>query len=254
MLLILLLVSETQSSVTECGVSVDGNQQRRGYSSLNGCFCVLSTDSDCDVLTCVSSLIRKPPTDNPYTQLKDQIIDPRADSENARLKELLPDLHLGDNTPSQQLMRMKEFKNGRVSEDVLKTLFLQRLLLSMQQIFSVCDERLGELAQTADKIGETAANASVIGEVKTTPSLSMLEARVEELTNQPQRLSRDLTRQQGRHRGSKSLSQARSVNDPNNTNCWYHTRFVTKLENALNHVSFRKTSRIVRCPLAMTKD
>ncbi|GBM76532.1 hypothetical protein AVEN_83521-1 [Araneus ventricosus] len=92
-------------------------------------------------------------------------------------------------------------------------------------ILSVCDESLDKLAKTADKIGETTADASVIGEVKTTPSLNMLEARVEQLTNKVQHLSRDLTRQRGRNRGSKSRSRARSVSDPNNTNCWYHTRF-----------------------------
>ncbi|GBM07679.1 hypothetical protein AVEN_228178-1 [Araneus ventricosus] len=133
--------------------------------------CVVSI-LDCDVLTCVSSLIQKPPTDNHYTQLKDQIIGRYADSEDARLKAFLQDLQLGDNTPSQLMMRMKKLNNGSISEDVMKTLFLQTLPLSMQQIF-VCDEGLEKLAQIADKIGETMANTSVIGEVKTTLSLNL---------------------------------------------------------------------------------
>ncbi|GBN26886.1 hypothetical protein AVEN_118522-1 [Araneus ventricosus] len=94
------------------------------------------------------------------------------------------------------------------------------------------------LAKTADKIGETTTDASVIGEVKTTPSLNMLEARVEQLTNQVQHLSRDLTRQRGRNRGSKSLSRARSVSDPNNANSWYHTRFANKARKCVKPWSF----------------
>ncbi|GBM08694.1 hypothetical protein AVEN_52770-1 [Araneus ventricosus] len=156
--------------------------------------CIVSC-LDYDVLTCVSNLIRSPPSDNSYTQLKDKIICQYADSENVRLKRLLQDLQLGDKTSSQLLMKIKELNNGRVTDEVLKTLFLQRLPLSMQQILSACDDGLDKLAQIADKIGETTASVSVIGEVLTRPSLSMIEAKVEELTNQVQRLSRELSRQ-----------------------------------------------------------
>ncbi|GBN77805.1 hypothetical protein AVEN_129799-1 [Araneus ventricosus] len=105
-------------------------------------------------------------------------------------------------------------------------------------ILSVCDEGLDKLANIGDKIGETAADASVMGEVKTTPSLNMLETRVEQLTNQVQHLSRDLTRQRGRNRGSNSRSRARSVSDPNNTNCWYDTRFANKAGKCVKPCSF----------------
>ncbi|GFU70655.1 uncharacterized protein TNCV_528081 [Trichonephila clavipes] len=37
--------NETDTEFSQCGVSVDGTWQRRGYSSLNGCVSVISRDS-----------------------------------------------------------------------------------------------------------------------------------------------------------------------------------------------------------------
>ncbi|XP_055928016.1 uncharacterized protein LOC129959218 [Argiope bruennichi] len=92
---------------------------------------------DYDVLAYVGNLIRSSPPDASYTILKDKIIKQYADSENVKLKPLLQNLQLGDKTPSQLLMQMKELNNGRVNDDVLKTLFLQRLPVTIQQIVSV---------------------------------------------------------------------------------------------------------------------
>ncbi|GBL84081.1 hypothetical protein AVEN_100928-1 [Araneus ventricosus] len=89
----------------------------------------------------------------------------------------------------------------------------------------------------ADKIGETTASAAVIGEV-VAASFNMLETRVEEMTNQAQHLSMDLSRHHARRRSSKSRTRARSLSDPSNTNCWYHTRFVNKARKCVKPRSF----------------
>ncbi|GBO13358.1 hypothetical protein AVEN_73556-1 [Araneus ventricosus] len=99
---------------------------------------------------------------------------------------------------------MKELNNGRVTDEVLKTLFLQRLPLSKQQILSDSEDDLESLVHIADKFGETMASASVIGEMLTRPSSSMLEPKCEESTNQVQRLSRELSRRKSRYRSSKT--------------------------------------------------
>ncbi|GFW64312.1 uncharacterized protein TNCV_273361 [Trichonephila clavipes] len=41
----LLVLHPTKNKIVECGISVDGTWQRRGYSSLNGCVAVLSVDT-----------------------------------------------------------------------------------------------------------------------------------------------------------------------------------------------------------------
>ncbi|GFW31462.1 uncharacterized protein TNCV_1288091 [Trichonephila clavipes] len=41
----LLVVHPTKNKIVECGISVDGTWQRRGYSSMNGCVAALSVDT-----------------------------------------------------------------------------------------------------------------------------------------------------------------------------------------------------------------
>ncbi|GBL90208.1 hypothetical protein AVEN_130325-1 [Araneus ventricosus] len=106
----------------------------------------------------------------------------------------LKGLQLGDKTAFTTFNENERIEY-RETNEVLKTQFLQRLPLSMQQILSVCDDGLYKLAQIADKIAETTASASINEEVLTRPSLGMLEAKVEKLTNQVQRLSWKLSRQ-----------------------------------------------------------
>ncbi|GFY30968.1 uncharacterized protein TNCV_1629411 [Trichonephila clavipes] len=40
----LLVLHPTKNKIVECGISVDGTWQRRGYSSMNGCVAALSVD------------------------------------------------------------------------------------------------------------------------------------------------------------------------------------------------------------------
>ncbi|GFU84222.1 CCHC-type domain-containing protein [Trichonephila clavipes] len=41
----LLVLNPTKNKIVECGISVDGTWQRRGYSSMNGCVAALSVDT-----------------------------------------------------------------------------------------------------------------------------------------------------------------------------------------------------------------
>ncbi|GFU56638.1 uncharacterized protein TNCV_3930351 [Trichonephila clavipes] len=41
----LLVLYPTKNKIVECGISVDGTWQRRGYSSMNGCVAALSVDT-----------------------------------------------------------------------------------------------------------------------------------------------------------------------------------------------------------------
>ncbi|GFT10254.1 uncharacterized protein TNCV_3735241 [Trichonephila clavipes] len=41
----LLVLHPTKNKIVECGISVNGTWQRRGYSSMNGCVAALSVDT-----------------------------------------------------------------------------------------------------------------------------------------------------------------------------------------------------------------
>lgn len=192
---------------------------------------------DCDVLSCVSDIVRSPPTTAPYNALKDRIIEQYADSETARLKALLQDLQLGDKKPSQLLMQMRTLAQNQINTDVLKTLFLQRLPVGMQQILSVCKEELNNLALVADKIAETSVNSFEVNAVSTTPDVvKVLEAKVERLSQQLDRL----LRQNAKRFRSRSRSRSpASVGGNGRTLCWYHRRFAEQAHKCISPCSFQ---------------
>ncbi|GFQ96066.1 hypothetical protein TNCT_579691 [Trichonephila clavata] len=61
---------------------------------------------------------------------------------------------LGDRWPSQLLQEIRTLASRKITEDVLKVLWLQRLPVAMLQILSICNEDLTGLTKVADKIFE----------------------------------------------------------------------------------------------------
>ncbi|GBM51552.1 hypothetical protein AVEN_79965-1 [Araneus ventricosus] len=95
---------------------------------------------DSRILSQARDIVLAPPRDNAYTALKERIISLFSQSERARLRQLLQDLHLGDLRPSQLLSQMKNLAGDKTSAELLRTLWLQRLPIRMQQILSACKD------------------------------------------------------------------------------------------------------------------
>ncbi|GFV76757.1 uncharacterized protein TNCV_4729771 [Trichonephila clavipes] len=59
----LLVLHPTKNKIVECGISVDGTWQRRGYSSMNGCVAALSVDTgkvvDIEIMSSYCSTCKK---------------------------------------------------------------------------------------------------------------------------------------------------------------------------------------------------
>lgn len=197
---------------------------------------------DSEIMTYVSDIVRTPPVDA-YKALKARIVNQYADSENTRLKALLQDLQLGDKKPSHLLMQMRDLAKDRVQESVLKTLFLQRLPLNMQQILSVSNEELDALAVIADKISETATDTTIVGAISNTPNLiKSLEEKISDLAQQIERLSRDRFKRNGTKIRNRSHSKGKNLGNgtlsPNPDYCWYHARFAAKANKCVPPCTF----------------
>lgn len=61
-----------------------------------------------------------------YSELKDRILKEFTDSAQKKLKQLIEGIELGDDKPSQLLKRMKELAGNSLTDEAIKTLFIQR--------------------------------------------------------------------------------------------------------------------------------
>ncbi|GBM73897.1 hypothetical protein AVEN_40157-1 [Araneus ventricosus] len=201
-----------------------------------------------EVLSYVSDIVKNPPTTDLYQTLKTRLIAEFADSEQKRVKDLLLHAVLGNEKPSHLLRKMRQLVNDKVSEEFLKTLWIQRLLKETQAILSVSDGSLDKLAQMADKIIDLSA-----AQVEETqrhpdrgteqPSVLDLQAQVTALTEQVNRLSRLSYQTDGNIR-DKSMHKRRRSQTPGRRNdslCWYHRTFADKAKHCRSPCSYARS-------------
>ncbi|KAI8116911.1 hypothetical protein CVS40_11078 [Lucilia cuprina] len=90
-----------------------------------------------------------------YETLKQQLQERFSDSKEEQLKKLLRNIELGDIKHSTLLREMSILSSGKVSDELLKNLWMQRLSKQMHAILSISGESFNRLALMANKIAET---------------------------------------------------------------------------------------------------
>ncbi|GFW57239.1 uncharacterized protein TNCV_541531 [Trichonephila clavipes] len=93
-------------------------------------------------------------SDTKYTDSKNRLLSLFKESENLRIKRLLTGIELGDMKPSQLLQKLKTVATSDISDNLIKTLWLEKLPESIKNILVVSDENLSKLAVMADKISD----------------------------------------------------------------------------------------------------
>ncbi|GBO08959.1 hypothetical protein AVEN_239736-1 [Araneus ventricosus] len=106
----------------------------------------------------------------------DRVLQHFAQSSSARLNLLLKDLQLGDKRPPHLLSEMRNLAPAKMEDDILQTLWLQRLPANLQQILSVCKASLDELAQIVDKIHEVSGCNLIVARVESNSDQFELDA------------------------------------------------------------------------------
>ena len=114
---------------------------------------------DDDSLSEVSDIILNPLAMDRYVVLKDRLVRSFADSAEKKLCRLLNEVDLGDRRPTQLLRRMRDLAQNGASEEVLKSLWLQRLPQQVQAILASSKHELEELSHLADRITDVLSTA-----------------------------------------------------------------------------------------------
>jgi len=195
------------------------NQQRTMFDHIVGSISP-------EVTTKVRDLLLSPPTVNPYTSLKEQLIKRMAASEQHRIQQLLSLEDLGDRKPTQLLCRMQQLLGdtpGYTNSSFLRELFLQRLPANVRMVLASASDTvpLTELAQLADRIVEVAAPS--VSAVKVSPTANEMEKLRQDVAELKQLLT---SHRGGRHRPpSPAPCQASGDNM-----YWYHDKFGSKAQ------------------------
>lgn len=105
-----------------------------------------------DILSTASDIVLNPPAHHLYRTIKQRLIKEFSDSEEKKLRNLLNDLNIGDTKPSSLLRKMREKACGKVGDELLKTIWLQRLPSTIQTVLFNRTDNLNELSVLADKM------------------------------------------------------------------------------------------------------
>lgn len=201
---------------------------------------------DEQALVAVSEIIENPPERDKYTHIKNMLISRFTDSEEKRLRQLLAGIELNDRRPSELLRELRQLAGGSISENILHSIWLQRLPSRIQATLAVVEESpLIKLAELADKIVERDTGlqvATIASPVTSTSSnLEDLEKRIAALEIKFKH-GRTAFRSRSRSRyGSSSRGKKVDKSKADNQVCFYHKKFGDKAKKCVIPCSMSKS-------------
>lgn len=211
-----------------------------------------------EVTSEVSDTLLRPPTDKPYDILKDAILSRTGCSEEKKLKELLTDVTLGNNKPSQLLRRMQTPLGAhKMSDAVLKQLWINKLDTDTTQILAVLtdDVDLEKLAAIVDRISDTkpmhrisSVQSAELTTTSTERQISLLTAENKKhtrLDNMQKRQSRSYDSNR-RNTFRPSRSSSHHTKNRHTDTCWYHKVFGTKARHCRQPCLFNSASKAIQ--------
>lgn len=181
-----------------------------------------------DILSSVSDIVLQPPAIDRYEAIKRRLIQQFTDTDNKKLKSLLHELTLGDMKPSDLLRKMRELSCGKVGEDLLKTLWLQRLPLTIQTVLSTSNDDLNRLIVMADTMFDI-TEASTIQAISS--NNNDLVNVVRNLEDKIESLSKDFHASRpssGSTSRNRSPTPSKAFHSSNNNYCYYHNHYGKK--------------------------
>ncbi|CAA9997551.1 unnamed protein product [Nesidiocoris tenuis] len=209
---------------------------------------------DPDIADMVSDYLINPSQTVPYTELRTRLVAEFSESDGSRIKKLLTELELGDKKPSQLLREMRSLANAQVTDQFLKTMFLQHMPVNIRSILAPSSDALDKQAEMADKIMEYSPQHSVhsvarqpFANTSGNPSQDRM-ARLEEQLAELTASINDLKFRSRSHSRGKSPLRSRSSMSPGSRTtsstrmCWYHFKFSDKAKKCIPPCTFSASS------------
>lgn len=216
-------------------------------------------NADQSVLPFVADLITTPPERDRYQTLKDRICSTLGETSTTKIRKLLGSHELGDQKPSIFLQRLRNLAPGQVTDEILKSIFLEQLPENVRAILAVSEvQDLTRLAAAADKVIEVTKPASttiqaITGGQADTDNNKVLQ-EIAELRKQVKKLSvGDRYRRRSRSRGrpesrgrpsNRGRSHHRQDSEDNAEYCYYHNRFGDKAFKCTQPCTFNKPKAV----------
>jgi len=126
-----------------------------------------------DIVAEVGDITTNHPQYGKYEAFKTRVLHAFRDSEEKRLKTLLYQAELGDQRPSRFLKHLKELAEDKMSDELLKSMWIQRLPPNIQTILAACGDDLDKLAILADRVHDIVTpNVSSVEATATTTAIT----------------------------------------------------------------------------------
>ena len=109
----------------------------------------------------IADLISNPPDKDRYETMRTEMVRRLNATRSNKMQQLLEREEMGDRTPSQFLRGMRTLASESVTDDFLKTMWLDQLPQAVRTVVSVLDIPLDQLAAAAEKVNETMPKAAV---------------------------------------------------------------------------------------------
>lgn len=212
-------------------------------------FCVVVDNLDKESMLEIADIIELPPATDKYNKLKETLISCLTDSDKKRWKKLLTDVELGDRKPTHLLREMKRLTRNAVDNQLLQTLWLQRLPQRVQEILAVVEGvALKKLAELADKaIERTTPGITAVSSLAQAGVQTLSPSAIEKLTQQIQNLVTIMNKERRSRSRSDSCKERGRTRSPSqsksnsNQYCYYHARFGDKAKKCTKPCTWIKT-------------
>lgn len=215
---------QMESQFAVAGIKVDETMYHHVISSLEPQYLVQ-----------VADIIRNPPPKGKYNAIKTSLIAEYTDSDHRKLRKLIKEIELGDLKPSQLLKRMKDLAGNKISDDALKSLWMERLPETVRSVVTIVDGNSTQMALQADKLMEV-QNYPTISAVQ---QESTLKAEIEELRTQIREMRTNHHNRGRSNEHSQQRNRSKSRTKVRFPFCKFHYRFGDKARKCEEPCQFK---------------